>query len=599
MKFKYIIFAFLIALSIVGCSANNSETVVAEATSNDNTIATDGAISVSFLNGSSKTLTLNSEVVSIEVTVFGADNSPYTDGNVSVSYPDKVQTGTDVGSFLSSTVEVTNGRAVFNYTAPKDLQDRVDNGDTSTVFGFYHSSDIKTVKNYTFTYSPVANQKILTTYALKQTSANSGVTMELESSLQMAFYVEDDKNIKVDDSKFTSIKVELLNTALADIEDTFGNSGDTLTFLDKNNVSLNVKSFKVSGVVPIRVTAIFENANGNSETITEIFNVVILSGPPTAISISYASTSQDVSYAKFQENLVVTVTDKYFNYVNTKPAIITALIVGYAYDGATRIYYDPAANRGTLNPTTDMFTAGNAVDFSSVDETNEFLMTFGTGYKYAASGKWDFTRTNAPNTNDLKLIDDFDANASVSELGFAVGRNQREDQCIVGSKWVGTIATADGTNEIDSRGMAKLTLNYDYYLAGKSVVVAVNLVGYTASTGVTSKVGEAKKITLRTTGLEAAILSVPRDVVNTQYLIPISMKDAPEWYRNANFNFKYKLSANLSLTAGPTMVGQVGSCATSPAGAGSGVAYVQISVTENKGETGSIEITDVVVSSEF
>lgn len=607
MKLTHIVLSLFIVLFVTACGSSNSESgTPSSANENnntgdnnttDNTIDVNGSVTVNFTDGASRELTLNSEVEVIEVIVFGPDNAPYREGNISVAYPDKVTSGTDVGVFTNSIVAVENGKALFSYIGPKDLQSLVDAGDTGTVFGFYHSSDIATVKDFTLTYTPEANQVVLESYSLKSSLLDTNITIGLESNKQISFYVQNESGNKVDDADMTSMKVDVLNTALVDIENTSGDSGDTLTFNSLNDVSLNIKTGTISGVVPIKVTAVFTDANSKNSTITEIFNVVVLSGPPTAMSISYASTSWDEEYAKLQEHIVVTVTDKYFNPVNTNPAITAGVVAGYAKDAVTgnNMFHLPdSATTGTLNPTTKIFTTNNGTDFSNVDELNEVLVTFGQGYTYDASGKWDFTTSGAAGINELAIIDDYESTATRSNLGFAVGNNFRQDVCRKGREWVGSVKSEDGTYKLDSRGMAKLTLEYDYYLTGKDVVFWANIVGSTNETAIIGKIGEATELTLRGTGLEAATAGVSPGETLVTHRIYIEQEEPAEWYRNANFGYTIVVSDNVIINAVSDSNGNINDCTQSY-----GVAYVDVTVTEFKGEAGSIEIVNILVADEF
>jgi len=539
------------------------------------------------LNVTEKTVTTNSETVAIDVGVIDEKGNPYTEGDVKIVYPSDLRDGRDVGSFDNLSITVVNGQANFAYTAPKNL----DTNTSDLIFGFYHETNPLGVKDYTIKIVPEPGQIVLEGYKLESSILDGNLTLNLDSSEILSFYLRTDSDELVDDSNITSMSATLLNPNLAELADTSGNRGDTLTILDKNSVNLNLETETISGVLPIRVVVDFVDANGDAQTITEIFNVVILSGPPTAVSISYASTSHDPDYAKFQENLVVTVTDKYFNRVNTNPAITTALIVGYADDTTdTRIFYKPEGSKGSINPDTDVFTADNAVDFSDVDVNNDILMTYGVGYKYAASGFWTFT---TPSGSDLTLLADYvSADGIESELGFAVGRNQRDDICRIGEAWTGNIVTTDGLNQIDDNGMARLTLNYDYYLTGKDVMIGVNLVGYTASTGVTSKVGEAKKQTLRSTGLENALVTKGKGFSGVVRL-PVKITDTPEWLRNSNFGFTFSVNDAVTINSW-TRSTSSDDCTESE-----GVAYVDANITVDADKTGTIQLVNILIGNEF
>ncbi len=613
MSFKSLVLSVFLVFFISACGTDNSETIynttntttdttVDDVNTTDNTIDVNGTVTVAFTDGAAKTLTLNSEVKTIEVLVFGPNNAPYTGGNIVIAYPDKVRTGTDIGTFSAISLPVENGKATFTYIGPKDLQALVDAGDTGTVFGFYHDSDEATVKNLTFTYEPEANQVILETYTLGSSLLDDqDVTIGLQSSKQVSFYVQDEAGQNLDSADVTSIDVEVLNTPLVDIENTAGDVGDTLTFSGKNDVSLNIKTNTISGLVPIKVTANFVDANEKNATLEKTFNIVVLSGPPTSISISYASTGWDEENAMFQEHYSVKATDKYSNKVNTNPAISVGAIVGYARDATNgeRIFYRPntvavpSATTATINPSNNVFRAAN-VDFSDVDELNEVLVTFGMDYDYDASGKWDFTRVGTAGADELVLVDNFDGNITRTNLGFAVGNNIRDYQCEAGAEAVANLRVSDGSNKLDAFGRAQLTLDYDYYLTGKDIVVWVNMVGSTAQTATEGKFGEAREFTLRGRGFEQRIVTVPRDVNNVTYRIWTRLADAPEWYRNANIGYDVQVSDNLTINAVSDSNGNIDDCSQS-----NGVVYVDVTVTENKGETGSIEIINITVADEF
>jgi len=539
-----------------------------------------------------KKVTTNSETITIDINVVDEDGAPYQDGDVKIIFPSDLKDGRDVGSFNNISTTVVNGKANFLYTAPKNL----DNNTSDLVFSFYHETNRVGMQNFTLKIEPVANQIVLTSYALESNIVDGNLTLDLNSSKILSFYLREDNGDLVDDSNISSMLVTLLNPQLGELRDTLGHKGSSLQVDGKNSVNLDLKTNTISGVLPIKVTVNFTDANNNTQTIIEVFNIVVLSGPPTAISISYASGTQNAEFAKFEENLVVTVTDKYFNYVNTNPGITTAVIVGYANDNAgNRIYHaSGSATVGSIDPVSNMFTGSNGIDFSTLDgSANEFLMTFGTGYKYNALGKWDFTRNNTSATNELKLIDDFNASTSVNDLGFAIGNNQREDTCRISEKWIGAIATTNGSDVIGDNGMIKLKLSYDYYLTGKSVIVAVNLVGYTAVTQVISRIGEAKKITLYGTGLESDTVSISKGFSGVVRL-PVKISNTNQWYRNARFSFTIKSSDAVKVNSYTTSMSDINDCSRA-----SGVAFVDVDVTVAADKTGTIQLENLLFVNEF
>ena len=501
------------------------------------------------LVSSEYTATLNSQAISISMNVF-KNLRPVTEGEVRVRFPGDVLNGRDVGYFDSTAVTVNNGVVTFSYFAPKNLKEN----NSSIEFIFYHYVD-ETHNTYnddstvfTLKIEPTDNQIILTDYELRSNLKDENITMNLESSKMLSFYVQETDGTHLSDANITSITVTLLNPTLGNLSDTNSstNTAKSITSNSKNNLSLRLDTFTKSGILPIKVYTEFKGVNNEDRNITEIYNIVIFSGPPTAISISYSSTGIDKEFAKFKENLVVTVTDKYFNYVNSTPGISVSMIAGYTLDGAgNKLYQEPnintphTATKGTLdsvtvaNTTTFEVTSGNP--FVNVDINNEFLATFGQGYSYAGSGSWNIASVAS---DKLTLDEHFDSNETQDNLGYAVGNNFRQDTCRAGAEWVGTISSDAINGKLNASGMARLTVNYDYYLTGKDVIVAVNIVGYTAATDITSKIGEAKKITLRSTGLSNELISLSKGFSGVVRL-PVHYTDlgTSAWYRNANFGY--------------------------------------------------------------
>ena len=549
------------------------------------------------LVGSEYIATLNSEAISISMNVF-KDRQPMNTGEVRVRFPEDVLSGRDVGYFDSTAVNVANGQATFSYFAPKSL----DANTSDLLFTFYHEENYEdTTAVFTVKIEPEVGQTILTDYELKSNLKDENITMNLESSKMLSFYVQEKGGTPLGDSNVTSITVTLLNPALGDLSDTNASTGTlkTITTEFKNNLSLRLDTFTKSGILPIKVETEFKGVNNEDMNTTEVYNVVIFSGPPTAISISYASTEVDNEFAKFKENLVVTVTDKYFNYVNSTPGISVSMIAGYTLDGAgDRLYQEPNLDgvhtdkKGTMNtgsPTT--FDANNSAEdtFGNVDIGNEFLATFGQGYSYAASGSWNIATAEA---TQLILDEQFDSNETLNNLGYAVGNNFRQDTCRAGEEWVGTVSLDSENGKLNANGLAQVAVNYDYYLAGKDVVVAVNIVGYTASTDTTSKIGEAKKITLRSTGFSSDLVTLSKGFSGVVRL-PIYLSDAKsEWYRNANFAFDIFTDDAVTINSWTTSV--LTDCVQT-----NGIAYVDVNVDVDATKAGTIQIENIVVVNEF
>ena len=597
---RFIGLGLAVLLSVSGCGSNNSDTPASGGDTNGSVVVppdgnvTNPAVTV-VLPVSSTVLTTNSQVVTIDVRVFDSANNPYSEGEVKlINSPDALN-GRDVGTFDKYASTLVNGVATFTYTAPKDLT-----ADTSNIyFAFYHDSDPTKIKQYTMSIVPETNQTITSSYKLVS-SNGTDVKLALNYTKAISYNVQDSNNNKIADADIISLAVTSLNPGIATLSDSYGNNNlNTLTVTDKNTITVNVNTNTKSGLIPLKVEAHFLDANQEEKVLTEVYSVVVLSGPPTAFSLSYAGTSQDEEHAKFIDHWVLTATDKYNNLINTKPTISTGMITGYAKSSASTatnsmnyLYSIPPRGGSIVNATpNDKFHTSEDF-FSNVDFEHDYLVTFGNGYTYDASGKWDINQSNSG--TDLLLVDDYNG-SDVTDLGFAVGNNYRQDTCQFGVEWVGNVYPKNKNMILDENASTVLDVEYDYYLAGKSVVFWINLVG--SANGKDTRVGEARKILLRGMGFDDGVANVPAGTTNATYYISIGLKNTGEWYRNGNFHADIVTSDNVTYSSA-IFHGQVGSCLNH--GSSDGTAYVELQgVSETQGKAGTITITNIVVADEF
>ncbi len=576
------------------------------------------------LNGSEVNITKNSEVVTIRTRVFGADNNPFNGGNVKIQYPVEASQGIDVGSFSELSVPCVNGVADFNYNAPSDLAGRSD----VLAFTFYHDSVGSAASaNVDIRMNPDPNQIILTNYVLNMSASDGNNTMGLEQSKTFTVAVTDeDGNKLLSDANYT---ITNLNPLIADINDTLGNAAPLL--IEGINANFSVTSKKKSGVLPIKVSVDFTDANGLGQTIEKIFNVIIYSGPPTAMSISYVATNQDAEHSQFIEIFSVKLTDKYNNPVNTSPSIHVGAIAGYAKDAAVYSTIQTAVQAtrdGTYTPipvtahfanselyngnlialrndadisnystTQSQATIGNTINYdtSSVDTFNNVFVSFGDGYVYQKSGKWDIDSLD-PATDTFILDEKYDDPSNGFDMGFAIGNNFRQDTCKFAQEWVLTTESDDGTYKVDPSGYARIKLLYDYYLTGKDIVVYANLIGdVLGATDVTARVGEAKKVTLRGHELEPYPNSytIPLGSPLTPgYIFSWKLKDTKEWYYNGNFGgFELTVTGDGAYCTNPVR-NDYRNCENG------GVAFISYSCAGGTAD-GSVTISDSVVGTEL
>jgi hypothetical protein len=285
------------------------------------------------LKQSTLNITKNSQTSNVIVAVYDGLSSPVDDGEVDIIYPDIVKNGVNIGSFTPSSAQIKDGEAIFIYTAPNDLASLVNSGINNTAFKFYYNGDTLNSTTLNVNFASDTNQSVNKTYKTVFQPQNGEYKMSLEESKTFSIAIADDENLNVADTNIYDLNVSLENSSIAYLVNSNGSEGTKFTFKNQNNVTLTLKTRTISGLVPIHVSSKFKDANGNDMFLNETFNIVVESGPPTAISISYAGTSQDTDRAKFIEKFAISVTDKYFNPVNTNPQVSVGAIVGYAnYD---------------------------------------------------------------------------------------------------------------------------------------------------------------------------------------------------------------------------------------------------------------------------
>jgi hypothetical protein len=521
------------------------------------------------------TLTSNSESVEIAVKVF-KDGAPYSGGSVKVALPPKVFSGTDVGQFNAYEVEPNaQGVATFNYTGPSNLQALLNQNDTGSTFRFYHIENSQAQQEMQVQYTQPANTNVTLNYYLSM-ATDGEYSMGIPNK-QKQFTV----TLKAQDGSgndqaitsetITKITVKTANGTIAKLLDTNDQLVDEMELAVANHGgSFTLQSKTLSGLVPLEVSMEFTDANGKTHKVggdfpplTTIVNVRVFSGPPSAISISYVSTTRDADRAKYIETFAISVTDEYGNKVNTHPNISVGAIAGYTVDGMEaqnietnethRLFYGrddigagnangeiaaPDANHKTSFQ--DATAARNNVfRYVNAEGANtDKLVVFGERKNYEAMGKWDIQSLSANNV--INLVDDY-YGVQRSGLYYAVGHNYYQDQCRQdGREWIGS--TDADSYQIDDEGTVTVRYAYDYHLAGKDVLIWANLDGIQPDTGKKTRIGEVLKHALRTTGLipePSGGYSLPKGGHGFGTFI-IWHENAPERYRNAHFGYAIK-----------------------------------------------------------
>ena len=602
-KFKLLIMGLLLASSFVltGCQGNNSDTPASAATGSGSIPTTPiipslpdanttNVVITPILTTSSAILTQNNQVVNVVVKVIDAANRPYSGGNIELIYPNDVRAGRDVGSFDKITSSIVDGEAVFAYTAPSSLIANTND----IVFGFFHDSNSSINVTYTFSIQPDVNQIVHSSYELI-ISNPADVVMGRNDTKDIAFTVISKAGTIVPESDIISISASIKEVSKATMIDSFSATPVSSITRDRlNPLSLTINSKDISGIVPIEVNTVFTGTDNKEENLTQIFNVIILSGPPSSASIEYIGT--EFSEGKYTETWVLKAIDEDGNPVNTSPSISSGLLVGYAKSAqannpADYLFYGTTPG-GTLSSTANLgvFTSNVGAVFTNVEPITDKLVLMGTGYSFNALGKWEIENTTA-STLDLK--DDY-TTANVTGLSFAVGHNLRNETC---DNVITATAEVVVVNPIlDNSGKAFLKIEYGDYLVGKTLVLWTNFIG--DHNNVTQKLGYARPITLVGTGLVSEIYTVKLGSSVGVKRLHLFVKDSPHGrpYYNANFGYSIENTAPLTPTqdVNNSMWFGITDCAES-----GGAAFVDVNITSTAGGNGELKLINLRIGSEF
>ncbi len=573
-------------------------------------------------------LSNNSQTVDIPIKVF-KDIVPYNKGFVNIQLPSKVLDGVDVGSFDSFSIPVDdNGIATLHYTAPSNLKALMDKGDLNSTFKIYHSenSSKENRKSLVMKYKiSDENNYISVNYNMDIVTDNNfsmGIP-NIEKSFTVILKDSKGNIINDKDINITSIKVTTQNSLIAQLLDINSSSlVDSLDLNKINNSSFILKSKTLSGLVPIKVVINFKDINGDEKEISKIVNVRVMSGLPSAISISYLSSGQDKSRAKYIDKFVVSVTDEYGNRVNTQPNISLGAVVGYAVDGreadgkesanTKRLFYGKIdIDSGVANGIIDDLGDNDVHKTTFRDDTparsdvfqyvnregnnSDKLILFGRGKSYNAMGKWDF---NKDSDSILNLEDNYLGEIK-DGLYYAVGHNYYQDQCLDdGREWLGT--TDAESYQLDSEGSAVISYKYDYKLMGKDAMIWVNLNGYQPDIEKNVRIGEAIKHTLRGQG----IISKPSGGYSldknetTTVTFDIWHKDSVEAYRNAKFGYRVVEGSNC-MVIGFQSSNSYDARTCSNGFSKEGRAYITFSLKAPEDKSCTFNIDNLLVAHEF
>lgn len=520
---------------------------------------------VSFDENSSYVATINGESIKLNVKVSNAQGSPMADGVVRAIYPTE-WSKTDVGVLLNDVVKVEGGRATFEFRAPNDMNRTnyylSQNSEGNFTKWYFSYNDTPADEKYiTIEYRPIADQVVITNYEMEFQSIDiSSNIFPIESQYTFTVKLLDqDKNL-VDSSKVSNISVQLKSSLLGILQK------DNTTTLsadinNSNSFSFVLKSGTKSGTVPVIATITYRDNNGNTQTMTKAYSVIVQSGPATAMSINLINTEASEEYAGFKSRYEVKVIDRYGNSINTTPTFSTGIIAGYAGFSAqtpsNARFSHANGEYGKINKeTNELNVTNNSFDTNVIELGNDTLVTFAQGYSYNVSGNFDFEVQDA---NRVKLSEELALGQDETNVSYALGHNYRQ---IIGTanEAVARAVSEDGNYTINSEGRAIIDLYYDPYLVGKDVILWINLVGdkvYSDTNSSSGHFGEAKVLTLLGKGISVSneVMSIPKSGSAVTSIYYVTIEQSVEDYRHGRFRYNTDIKGEVDCNVSDSMNG--------------------------------------------
>ena len=508
------------------------------------------------------TLTLNDEPRTIKLLAFNANNVPVTSGTIGVRYPNEVLNGTDIGTLNPiGEVTISEGVAEFAYTGPSNIVNLVNSGITSTTFTFYDLNNAARYVDVTIEYSPdtTTPPPILTDFTISLENSGGLPTTDLDTESIFTIIIKDKNGNPVDDAQVTDLNITTLSPALIKLLDV-NNSNATATTLNfkKNNVSLPLQTYTISGMAPMEFSASVLDDYNNSVAVSQIIPITIFSGAPTAMTMHVATTDWDDAANLFTDTIVVFLSDKYSNPVNTQPSIYAGALAGYqtaAGSGVGNNYLvrDTAEATITQSGAGAQLSLATTPTLASIDINNDILVTYGEGYSYHASGKWEITAFD-DTANTITVADAYNSTTATANLAYAIGNNIRQNSiCSFGEELVVNVDSQDGTYKVNTDGYAIVDIIYPAGMVGKTVLTYANVMGLVNSLGETMRLGEAHKRTLTGKGIELvnstafAVAAGAAGVTSPSYSVKLTGTGSDEIpYRSGNFATSFAATVGIS-----------------------------------------------------
>ncbi len=494
-------------------------------------VAASGISSLRYF-GNTIQITENSQTIPITINAFDVNNAPISNGTITIFYPvENIEN--DLGTFTpSKQASIVEGKASFTLVGPSSIQKAVNSGLSSVVYKFYDDTNstvfIDVPVSYSYTPSTIIPKNDTTDYSISFTPTKLPANLEDVFPFTIALKSSNGSEVAISSVDITSKNVNLAQlilttdttkTALAKISNLAPIAG-------KKYVEALIETYKISGLTEFEVSVTFINTNGDTQIEQELVSIIVNSGEPTAMSITYEGGTHDEANAEFVDHLVVHLADKYGNPVNTRPNITFASVVSPTYDATNpsgsiedpmpssvgygdfnRLYNLNGVGAITADPsgTGAIFTTTHSVpgSLANVDPSNDILITFSPTdekHKFVALGKWEIESVTG---ETMKLKETFvaDVNLTMDKLRYVVGHNFRSTPCN-GQILVSRVDNQASVLVVNEFGNAHIELRYDYKLVGADIFLAANVIGKHLSSDSEARIGTGYKSVLKGIGIK-------------------------------------------------------------------------------------------------
>ena len=355
------------------------------------------------------------------------------------------------------TTDTITGEGVVNYTAPSDL----DNLEGNYTINFQVVNTVLET-NATLDFTKEEEDTNATEYVIQLVTPNSFI-VNSKDSFTVKIVKKADNEVYIDSKDVHDVNLSFINNMVA-----FNADRDKYTYEYNQSASksIDIYSKKYSGIDFVDINASIFDGEKNV-TLSQRFNVVLISGPISAISINYLDTIYDADTGLFIEKYAVHAVDRYSNPANAGSKIYVGAINGMKIkkDKNGTIGYNSSDEVTEFNVTDVNLTASDIKEddilaiLASSDRLDSVYLGGWSIKEVVADDKLKFNEKYSGEVTDL--------------LTYVIGNEKRYDGCSESIRLIDFNST-DGTYEIGSNGIAYISAKYDPFLVGKTVTFYAN-----------------------------------------------------------------------------------------------------------------------------